>query len=127
MRRSRSPVRPPRPSPRSAKSRLTLLSQRPSSEPGRPACTQSCPQSSEPGKGAPDPQDHPYHEVRLPTPLSRQEATLQVPHPLSSSRKGSHGLICDFGLIHSLAQRGPSSVGPALADGGPVSSEETAQ
>ncbi|GAB5582098.1 signal-induced proliferation-associated 1-like protein 3 isoform X1 [Prionailurus iriomotensis] len=49
-----------------AKSCLTLLPQRPSSEPGGPTCTQSCPQPPEPGEGAPNPQDHPYHESEEP-------------------------------------------------------------
>lgn len=50
----------------SAKSRLAFLPQRPSSEPGGPTCTQSCPQPPEPGEGAPHSQDHPNHEVRFP-------------------------------------------------------------
>lgn len=50
----------------SAKSCLALLSQRPSSQPGHATCTQPCPQPPEPGEGAPDPQDHPDHEVRFP-------------------------------------------------------------
>ena len=81
---------PPPSLPGSAKSRLTLLSERPGPEPGHPACTQSCPQPPEPGEGTPDPQDHPYHEVRFPWEhpgsYQRQAYAVEEAYP----ERGSH-------------------------------------
>lgn len=72
----------------SAKSRLAVLSQRPSSEPGCATCTQPCPQPPEPGEGALHPQDHPNHEVRFSWehPEAQQPESLQAAG-LHSKRK----------------------------------------
>lgn len=123
-----TPLPSPLSLPGSAKSCLTLLPQRPSSEPGGPTCTQSCPQPPEPGEGAPNPQDHPYHEVRFPWEHlvaqqleslrvaglpreggghqadERQQLLAHPPCPLGTARGASP--LRDLGVTHTLEPRG---------------------
>lgn len=128
---SGGPANPTPPSlPGSAKSRLALLSQRPSSEPGRPTCSQCCPQPPEPGEGARDPQDHPHHEVSFPwvhpgaRPPKAQEAACpcsergtpgrrqvlqSARHPPGKARSISSHVTDSRGPSHRLPSSGPRS------------------
>lgn len=104
--------------PGSAKSCVTLLSERPSPEPRDPSCTQPCAQPSEPGAGPPDSKSHSYHEVSFlgnagvhsPPALSRQftrqERTGTAGHPRWPR---TSGLILPT-LSHSSL---PQSIPPA--------------